>query len=505
MSLTPRNNIVVSNFIASQSESEEPLLTKTNHPGNKGTRPPTSVRYGICALLWLGLVVCYLVRVNISIACIPMAKEFNWTETQRGFVLSSFFYGYICTQIVGSVASDKYGGKNVFLFSIVWTVAFTVATPLVAGNFGLLLGCRALMGLGEALSYPAMTTLLGQWLPSEERAGLMSFVWSGGYCGTIFGLLFCPLIVDGWGWEWTFYLMAIIGTVWSLAFWSYGADRPEAHHRISQDETWYIRGNQNVSQMGSGHNTESTGSTGDCNSGDEDIEDVVSSPCSDKDRRININKEVPWEAILTSNAVWCVVYCNFVYCWSFYILVSWAPTYFNTVLEFDVNNSGFVSVLPFFLMAVVAVTSGYFADYVMREYHMPVLKVRQYCVYAGFTIPAMFLIVLALVPHPIAAVTFMTISLGTSTISLSGWSCNILDISPEYGGFILGIANTFASLPGICGVALTGYIVETSRRWDIVFYISAAIYVSGVLCYMKYGDVEKLKVRKKDRNTINVF
>jgi len=40
-----------------------------------------------------------------------MAKEFGWSPTTQGLVLSSFFVGYLTTQILGGVLSDKFGGK----------------------------------------------------------------------------------------------------------------------------------------------------------------------------------------------------------------------------------------------------------------------------------------------------------------------------------------------------------------------------------------------------------
>ena len=52
-------------------------------------------------MCWLANIVCYVDRVNISVAIITMSKELQWSDSQQGFVLSSFFYGYILTQIFG--------------------------------------------------------------------------------------------------------------------------------------------------------------------------------------------------------------------------------------------------------------------------------------------------------------------------------------------------------------------------------------------------------------------
>ena len=37
----------------------------------------------------------------------------GWSETQRGFILSSFYIGYILTQIIGGLLSDRMGAKIV--------------------------------------------------------------------------------------------------------------------------------------------------------------------------------------------------------------------------------------------------------------------------------------------------------------------------------------------------------------------------------------------------------
>lgn len=38
-------------------------------------------------------------QVNMSIAILPMSAEFNWSPTTVGLVQSSFFWGYLLTQV----------------------------------------------------------------------------------------------------------------------------------------------------------------------------------------------------------------------------------------------------------------------------------------------------------------------------------------------------------------------------------------------------------------------
>ncbi|CAG8511083.1 5486_t:CDS:2 [Racocetra fulgida] len=54
----------------------------------------------------------------MAIAVVYMTKEFNFTSTIQGVILSSFFLGYLSTQVLGGALADKYG----FVWSILWQI-----------------------------------------------------------------------------------------------------------------------------------------------------------------------------------------------------------------------------------------------------------------------------------------------------------------------------------------------------------------------------------------------
>lgn len=76
-------------------------------PGYLATR-----RAPVVLLCFVAFILCNLDRVNMSIAVIPLAAQHGWTSTQMGLVQSSFFWGYLATQILGGLAADKYGGER---------------------------------------------------------------------------------------------------------------------------------------------------------------------------------------------------------------------------------------------------------------------------------------------------------------------------------------------------------------------------------------------------------
>ena len=76
-------------------------------------------RYSLVSLSMLAVFICYIDRVNMSVAIIPMAEEFGWGPAKQGTVLSSFFVGYLLLQILGGTLADRFGGKVVLGLGVI--------------------------------------------------------------------------------------------------------------------------------------------------------------------------------------------------------------------------------------------------------------------------------------------------------------------------------------------------------------------------------------------------
>ena len=72
---------------------------------------------------------------------------FNWDTTTQGYILGSFFYGYVVTQIPGGRMAEVFGGKWIFGIGILITSVFTLLTPLAANySFIALIVVRVIEG-----------------------------------------------------------------------------------------------------------------------------------------------------------------------------------------------------------------------------------------------------------------------------------------------------------------------------------------------------------------------
>ena len=128
-------------------------------------------RHTVVFLAFLSVFVCYIDRVNISVAIIPMADDLGWSMSRQGTVLSSFFVGYLLLQIVGGRLADRFGGKVVLGAGVLAWSLFTILTPPAAFlGFGILIVARIAMGMGEAVTFPSIYSIYGRWVPLNERS-----------------------------------------------------------------------------------------------------------------------------------------------------------------------------------------------------------------------------------------------------------------------------------------------------------------------------------------------
>uniref|UniRef100_A0ACD5Y1U1 Uncharacterized protein n=1 Tax=Avena sativa TaxID=4498 RepID=A0ACD5Y1U1_AVESA len=409
-------------------------------------------RWTIVVLCFFSFLLCNMDRVNMSIAILPMSAEFGWSPATVGLIQSSFFWGYLLTQILGGIWADRFGGKVVLGFGVVWWSIATMLTP-IAAKLGLpfLLVVRAFMGIGEGVAMPAMNNILSKWIPVSERSRSLSLVYSGMYLGSVTGLAFSPFLISKFGWPSVFYAFGSLGSIW-FALWQRKArSSPSEDPEISEDEKRHILGGNTVKEP-------------------------VSS--------------IPWMLILSKPAVWALIISHFCHNWGTFILLTWMPTYYNQVLKFNLTESGLLCVLPWLTMAVFANIGGWIADTLVAK-GVSVTNVRKIMQSIGFLGPALFLTLLSKVRTPAMAVLCMACSQGSDAFSQSGLYSNHQDIGPRYAGVLLGLSNTAGVLAGVFGTAATGYILQKGS-WDNVFQVSVILYIVGTVVWNVFSTGERI-------------
>jgi len=130
-------------------------------------------------------------------------------------------------------------------------------------------------------------------------------------------------------------------------------------------------------------------------------------------------------------------------------------------------------------MPFVGIPSGIIADKLIASKKFNVASVRKLFQIFGTFLPALFLILMSVLkPNTTQAVVFMIIALACSSFTTAGHNANFLDLTTKYTGILYAFSNTTATIPGIIGVSVTGYILDHSNHnWTIIFLLAAFIFL----------------------------
>jgi MFS transporter, ACS family, solute carrier family 17 (sodium-dependent inorganic phosphate cotransporter), other len=395
--------------------------------------------YTVVLLCFAAAFISYIDRSNLSVAAIAMKEEFRWSETTKGFVLSSFFVGYMLLQVPSALLANRYGGKLLLGLAVIWWSLFTILTPAAAYlSLPALLAARIALGLGEAAVFPGCINLIGRWVPVEQRSRAVALFTSGLSLGTVFALPVTGALVRTYGWPNPFYVFGAIGLVWAVA--------------------WFPL-------VGSGRG-------------------IPEEPSPDGKRT------VPWGTLLRTPAVWAIIVNHFAHNWLLYVLLAWLPSYIKATFGVSLATAGVLSAAPSLAMFLAANAAGNIADRMIAAgRHRTLVRKLMQC--TGLFGAATFLLLVPLATSTSVGVLLMSGAAGALGCCAAGFSSNSFDVAPRHADIIWGISNTLATLPGIVGVAATGWMVERTGTYVSAFVLTAVIAIAGGLVFLVFGSGEK--------------
>ena len=393
--------------------------------------------YPVVALLCAAVFISYIDRTNISVGVIAIQSQMGWNETQKGMVLSSFFIGYILMMLGAATLANRYGGRIVLGVAVVWWSAFTALTPPAAlSSLSLLILARIALGLGEAAVFPASFNVIANVVPATQRSRVVALFSSCLHLGTVFALPVTASLARRYGWPTPFYLFAAVGLVWAVA--------------------WF------------------TGVR-------------VARPTESGTKR---STAIPWRGLLRSRAVWAIVVAHFCSNWSLYVLLAWLPSYFKSTFGLGLVNAGAMSAAPWLVAFAMANVAGHIADRLLIAGYSATIvrKLLQTVALGGVTI---FLLALPSAHSVAAALAIVCCATGSGSFSIAAFPPNCFDVAPRHADVIYGISNTFATLPGIFGVFVTGWLVDRTGSFTAPLMLAAGVAFVGAIFYVMFGSGER--------------
>jgi MFS family permease len=402
-------------------------------------------------------VIQYIDRVCISQAAPSICRDFQLDETQMGWVFSAFTLAYALFEIPCGYLGDRIGPRSVLLRIVLWWSFFTAATGW-AWNWASLVTTRFLFGAGEAGAFPNLTKAFHRWLPVDERTRAQGIMWTSARLGGAFTPLLVFACLQLVSWRTAFQLFGLLGVVWALVFIWWYLDDPRAHRQVNPAEAALLPAESEPSE----------------------------------------HFNAPWKLLFTSRTIWCLCGQYFACSYSFYFFITWFPTYLLKARGFDLKHSALLAGTPLLVGAFGSFLAGWISPILSRQL-ADVGRVRRGVGAAGAVGAAAMLILATWLTNPYLAVAAIAMVAFCNDVQMPGAWTACMDVGGKSVATLSGTMNMMGNVGGFVSPIVCGYIVKHTGQWNLAFFVTAAAYLLGAVCWLSMDPVTPLELQASQR------
>ena len=382
-------------------------------------------------LLAAGLIIAYVDRTNLSVALAAsdFKQYFHFTDEQRGFLNSAFFWSYTLLQIPAGLIVDRFGVKRPITMALLFWCVVSAATSM-STLLWQLIALRLLLGVGEAVVFPAGLSWIHRNI-DEERRGLAAAIYVGGSkWGPAIAAPLAAWLVSGYGWRVMFLAVGLGGLVWLVPWIWLGeeGERPPKRARGSRPA-------------------------------------------------------VPMAALFRSRIIWGTLLGTFCYNYFLFFSITWLPAYFVERRHLSLDSMGIYTMFSFAGTAIVAIVAGAAADWMVTR-GADAAAVRR-----GFTIAGLLAasteVFGALADSNQVAVFFAIFSMaGLGLATANYWALTQTLVTRAAAGRVAGLQNTALNLAGIVAPILTGWLKQVTGSYTAPMQAIWVALLVGVGAYV---------------------
>jgi MFS family permease len=390
-------------------------------------------KWGILTILSLGMVIAYIDRANLSVALATteFRTTFQISDSGRGLLTSAFFWCYALLQIPAGWLVDRYGVRRVYAIGFFFWTLVSAMTGFV-NNVYQLVTLRLLLGAGESVGAPASLRWIRWNCPEQERGLAVGIYMAGTKIGAAIGVPIAAFLITALNWQSMFFICGASGFLWLLAWLVLARDTPADALPA------------NVESLG---------------------------------------RDIPFREVLMNRTVLGILLGTFSYGYFLYFCVTWLPAYLVENRHLALTSMGFYALFSFGALAVVAILSGWLADWMISRGTDPA-RTRKAFTILGF--------VLASTEVFGAWTTSQTLALFFAAFSLAGlglatanyWALTQTLVPGRAMGRIAGIQNCASNLGGVAAPILTGWLKEKSGGYQVPMQVIWIVLIIGIISYL---------------------
>ncbi|HVR22450.1 MAG TPA: MFS transporter [Candidatus Polarisedimenticolia bacterium] len=404
-------------------------------------------RWRIAFLLAFGVLVNFFDRINLSVSRDALHDSFGLSLVAFGYLSSAFSWTYALMQMPAGVWLDRWGVRRVGRVSaLLWSVSSFAAA--VAPGLSWFFGARFLLGVSESPTFPANAKALGYWFTRDERGMATAITDAAAKFSSAIGVPFIGLVLLYFGWRWSFAATGFISLLYFVVFY-FVYRNPSEDEKLSEQELQFLL------------------------SGGTQPEDQV---------RARSGSSLGY--LLTQRKVYGLALGWGAYNYTFFLLLTWLPSYLSVSLHLDLFHSIFYTSVPWlFATATDLLVGGWLVDtLIQRGYDAH--RVRQSVLVTGMSF-GLAVFGAARAHGPAAALVWISLALGgLAAAAPVAWTIPSLIAPRESVGTLAGMVNLCGQIAAICAPIVTGYIVSASHSFAAAFVTATLILLMGIAGYI---------------------
>jgi MFS transporter, ACS family, glucarate transporter len=395
----------------------------------------------------------FLDRAAISQAAPAISKELHLTPVQMGLVFSAFGITYALGEIPSGWLCDKLGARKLLTRVVLLWSLLTAATG-AAWSLGSLVVIRLLFGAGESGCFPALARVFRTWLPPRERNTAEGIKAAAARWGAAVTPALIAALSGYFTWREIFGLFGLVGVAWAVLFVRWYKDDPRQHPAVNAAE-------REIIPASSSRETHASAAW--------------------------------WGKLVRSRSVWGLGIQWFCHYYGFYFYITWLPIYLYQARGLDLRKGAFAAGLPLLSAGLGCLLSGYALTALDRRLQSTA-RARKWLGYLAYGGAGLLLLLFTQIANPMLAMAAMSLSSFAAEFSSPISWTTAMDIGGERVGTVSGFMNMLGHLGGSVAPSVTGVLVARGvGGWNTAFWVSAAIYGAGAVCWMFIDPVRELE------------